>query len=432
MQKKIVWLLAVPLLCVLACTVLTARAGAKESISLSADGSEAEVTLEVPQEMVNEGERVVSLQLSFQVDAKQGSVGAGDVSFEFNEEIGSAVKEERYDPKSGVLNIYISGGHNLYSGTNIPLGKVVLKSGSGSGSTATVRVVPNSLKTINAAHGTREQGVNAPGTATLVTGDGGQANVPETPKGPDETAGNQGGGLTGGVVGNYTGNVTLGSESQNGGNTSQGVQRPIHVSGSQESGGTESLSPGETGNASGGPDEEAAHPEQELPEGVSGVEKKLYAIEMDVWTKIFVGMMAAAVLVIVGISAALLLGRPKKRKSVRRGAAGDPWEEIPERKPASKRPPAKRPPARRLPEETRERKRPAKPRTEGIPERRSQTKRPLREETVVSRHKKSASMVRHAPESGSGQQIAWKQNGKAPQRRRRRTDSQGASRTARR
>ena len=41
MQKKIVWLLAVPLLCVLACTVLTARAGAKESISLSADGSEA-------------------------------------------------------------------------------------------------------------------------------------------------------------------------------------------------------------------------------------------------------------------------------------------------------------------------------------------------------------------------------------------------------
>lgn len=53
--EKIVWLLAVPLLCVLACTVLTARAGAKESISLSADGSEAEVTLEVPQEMVNEG-----------------------------------------------------------------------------------------------------------------------------------------------------------------------------------------------------------------------------------------------------------------------------------------------------------------------------------------------------------------------------------------
>ncbi len=442
MQKKFIWPLAILLICVLACTVLTANAGARESISMSAEGSEAEVTLEVPQEMVDEGERVVSLQLSFQVDAKQGNIGSGDVSFQFHEGIGSGVKEQRYDPQSGVLNIYISGGSNLYSGTNIPLGKVVLKSGSGSGTTATVRVVPDSLKTINAAHGTREHGVNAPGTATLVTGDGGQAEVPETPKGPEGAGENKGdgNGLTGSVVGNYTGNVTLGSESQNGGNTSQGMQRPIHVSGARENPGaegTEGLSPEEVEDGSGLEEGDT----DKLPDaGMSSFQKKLYAVETDAWIKIFIGVMAVAALVIVGISLVMLLGGPQKRRKVRRKPEESRLrEEIREKKQPARRPPqeaqerkhpARRPSqeaqerkqsAKRPPEEARERRQPAKRPPEEVQKRRQPARRPPEE---VQRRKGPG------PESESGQ-IAWKQGG-APQRRRRRTSSQGTSSVTRR
>lgn len=425
MQKKLKWLLTVPLICILACTVLTANAGTKESVSLSADGGQAEVTLEVPDEMVKEGERIVSLQLSFQIEAKQGSVGAGDISFEFHDGIGSAVKEERYDPKSGVLNIYISGGNNLYSSQEVPLGKVVLKSGSGSGKTATVRVIPDSLKTVNAAHGTRAQGVNAPGSATLAVGDGGLGNVPETPGSPGSSSGSPGedGGQGGSVVGNYAGNVTLGAESQDsGGNISQGIQRPggIHVS-QEDSGpaGTQNLpsEEGETGPGSEDGEQENASPDT----GMSLFRKKIYAIDMDGWTKIFIWVMVVMAVLIIGISLVLLLSKPGKHRKRRgnqenREGAHQRRERTEKRRAAEPKRHGKKAASMEAPK-----RRPEK--TEAL------KKRPEKAAPPKKRPENNGTLKRQAPEKQES--IAWKQNdGKAPQRRRRKSSSQGTSHPA--
>lgn len=99
-------------------------------------------------------EEIISLQLSFQIDSANNKLKQNEVSFEFGSSVVSAVKEYRYQPETGILNIYISGNEHITGKENIsgeiPLGKVVISSKADAG-IYTVKVKDNSLRTVNGA-----------------------------------------------------------------------------------------------------------------------------------------------------------------------------------------------------------------------------------------------------------------------------------------
>lgn len=314
--------MVLPAFCVVVFTVHTARAGAREAISLSADGSQAEVTLEVPEEMVQQKEDVVSLQLSFQIEAAQGTLGEKDVSFDFGGQIGSAVKEQRYDPDSKVLSIYISGNQDLYEKESLSLGKIVINSSSERGVTATVRVVPGSMKTINRAHGIRESGVHAPDTVSLVSGGGGTSppDTLEPPQYPEnsEENGNARPAQPGEVVENDRGNVSLEMKNPEGGGLSRGFPS---IGDTLSSWTPKPAAGGSVGETQGFAPEEFQ--EEKAGEQIGGAAgwmwmPKLPSMDSDAWIRVFVGVIIAAALVMAGILAALLAGPPKKRRKRRR------------------------------------------------------------------------------------------------------------------
>ena len=167
MRNKFILWLGISLVCFTA-FVLSVRAGEKETVSLNNVNGGIEATLELPVGENQNGtftppEEVVAIQLSFQLSG-EGSIKKEDVSFEFGSSIPQGVmKEYRYQEDTGVLNIYISGNKNIYNSKNISLGKVVVNSEE----KTTVKVVKDSFKTVNSAHGMYEGEVN--------TGNGGQS-----------------------------------------------------------------------------------------------------------------------------------------------------------------------------------------------------------------------------------------------------------------
>ena len=98
---------------------------AEDTVSLQPDGNQVEATLEFASDPKTDPvDEILSLQLSFQVKAENGSLGKDDVSFIFDSGIQSVVKESRYHADTGILNIYISGTKNLASLENLTLGRV--------------------------------------------------------------------------------------------------------------------------------------------------------------------------------------------------------------------------------------------------------------------------------------------------------------------
>ena len=100
-------------------------------------------------------EEIVSLQLSFQIDSGEKRLKQDEVSFEFNSSLVSTVKQYRYHPDTGLLNIYVSGSEHVTGKENvsgkISLGKIVITPAADTVGTYTVKVKDNSLKTVNGA-----------------------------------------------------------------------------------------------------------------------------------------------------------------------------------------------------------------------------------------------------------------------------------------
>ena len=143
MIKKLIQGVGVTAVC-LQLALLPIKA-ADPAVSLTKDGNNIRADLELTESTKNSD--VVSLKLSFEVDKKPSE---SDVRFEFDNGIASQVKEYRYHPESGRLNIYISGDKKLFEeeADKFTLGTVVF---SNNVKGATVSVVTDSFVTVNDA-----------------------------------------------------------------------------------------------------------------------------------------------------------------------------------------------------------------------------------------------------------------------------------------
>lgn len=333
MRNKFILWLGISLVCFTA-FVLSVRATEKETVSLTNVDGQIEATLELPVEEKPDGtitppEDIVAIQLSFQISGS-GNIGKEDVSFEFGSGIpAGAIQEYRYQEDTGVLNIYISGKENIYSNKNISLGKVIVNSDE----KTTVKVVKNSFKTVNRAHGMYEGEVN--------TGDGGQTvgngslgggssddDVGEIMKPPEETkkpgeggswGSSNGEGLTAGEQSGKKGEEkptagTTGSSKRIMDTALKGIADGSHLTSNPEVkdlGGEDSKSDQE--------EYSPLIPENSLWEdGAKLWREKTGAIDMDVWTKIFFGLFVGSSVAAGGIGLNMAVRSSRKRKRRRR------------------------------------------------------------------------------------------------------------------
>lgn len=327
MTKKLMLWLGISLVCFTA-FVLSARAVEKETVSLTNVDGQIEAALELPE---MPAEEIVALQLSFQIGASQGSIGKEDVSFAFDAGLpGEALKQCRYQEETGILTIYISGNQNLYpkgseasSGNpKLSLGRVIVNSNGD----ASVKVVKNSFKTVNKAHGMYEGEVN--------TGDGGQ--VINNGSADKEVIDNPG---QGEMDGNF-GAPDEGARPNDEGDKSEdsdkeGVLTADHAFSIGSAGSLKGIL-GTVGSekASGETlvpdrDDESREapkiPEDSLwQEGAKLWREKTGSIDMEVWTKIFFGLFAASASVasVIGVSLSVQASGRRKKRRKRRANAG--------------------------------------------------------------------------------------------------------------
>lgn len=122
---------------------LPVSAADQGAVTLTATGSGASAVLSWPEGTEKE---IRSLQLGFQAEGAQQA----ELSFEFDDAIGSRIKEYRYQKDTGLLTLYISGSENLHTGDSLTLGEIKASVKEGS-VTFSLRAVPDSLKLVNAA-----------------------------------------------------------------------------------------------------------------------------------------------------------------------------------------------------------------------------------------------------------------------------------------
>ncbi|MCI9304953.1 MAG: hypothetical protein HFI28_00535 [Lachnospiraceae bacterium] len=337
MRNKFILWLGISLVCFTA-FVLSVRAAEKETVSLNNVNGQIEATLELPVEENPDGsftppEDIVAIQLSFQISGP-GSIKKEDVSFDFGSGIPEGTMTEyRYQEDTGVLNIYVSGNKNIYSSKNISLGKVIVNSDE----KTTVKVVKDSFKTVNRAHGMYEGEVN--------TGDGGQTvnngssggssggdddvgeimRPPEETKKPDEgnNSGSSGEGIfsDGEQAEKIDKNKPLAGTTGSAKKILDAVLKGTAGDGSLELGSEDGSLKDEESK---GEDEEDASliPEDSLWEdGAKLWREKTGAIGMDVWTKIFFGLFAGSAIVAGGIGISMAVRTSGKRKRRRRNHA---------------------------------------------------------------------------------------------------------------
>lgn len=357
MTKKLMLWLGISLVCFTA-FVLSARAVEKETVSLTNVDGQIEAALELPE---MPAEEIVALQLSFQIGTAQGSIGKEDVSFAFDAGLpGDALQQCRYQEDTGILTIYISGNQNLYPKGNeassgnpkLSLGRVIVNSDRD----ASVKVVKNSFKTVNKAHGMYEGEVN--------TGDGGQIiNNGSTDK---DVVDNPGQGEMGGNFGTPDEGVRPSDEGdkseasdKEGILTADRKEKNAFSMGAAGSlkGILGTVSPEKTSGEMLASDRDGENreapviPEDSLwQEGAKLWREKTGSIDMEVWTKIFFGLFAASASVasVIGTSLAVQASkRRKKRRKRRTHARRNDWPPVQVRS-ASRRQPG-RPSQRSLP-----------------------------------------------------------------------------------
>lgn len=339
MTKKLILWLGISLVCFTA-FVLSVRATEKESVSLTNVDGKVEATLELPGEAAEE---IVALQLSFQIKTEEGTIQREDISFDFDTGFsGTAIKEYHYQEDTGILSIYISGKEDLYSGKSlnqaqnpeIPLGKVVVNSDR----TASVKVVKNSFKTVNKAHGMYEGEVNAgDGGETVNNGstDGGANDGPEdgeemvSPGLPNDNLNPD--------KGNGDQNIIYGNENFGEGSNGKrpadkeagaagiaGISKKVLNADRSEGIDRSDAKPGIEAGVDNFTDreqeEEGAHFSEDLlwEEGAKLWKDKIGAVDMDVWTKLFFGLFAVSASVASAIGIGLTVKASGKRKKRRK------------------------------------------------------------------------------------------------------------------
>ncbi len=180
------WLATLLLGAALTLTALTVAAqGTDGTVTMNADGSQASVSLTLPQEAAKD---VTALRLSFQVDSSNGA----KAQFDFNDGLTSSVQQYRYNEETGRLTVYIAGRDELLKDGTVSLGEIQLDAAPGT--IATVRVVEDSLELVNAAYGKAETTAVAAASADLSTADVETPVPTQTPAAPDENGQSSSGG----------------------------------------------------------------------------------------------------------------------------------------------------------------------------------------------------------------------------------------------
>lgn len=128
-------------------TVAALPAAAEDTgsaVTMTANAQGASVRLTLPADTVR---GVKALRLSFAVE----STDPIDAQFDFDGALPGSVQQFRYDPATGRMNIYVAGGSELFTDGAAALGSIRLDAPAGS--TATVRLVEDSLELVNGAFG---------------------------------------------------------------------------------------------------------------------------------------------------------------------------------------------------------------------------------------------------------------------------------------
>lgn len=156
--------------------------GTDGTVTLTADGNAAAVSLALPQEAA---QGVTALRLSFEVESSEPV----EAEFVFDAALPGTVQQYRYDAASGRLNVYVAGREELLPDGNAALGKVRVESSQAS--TATVRVVQDSLELVDAALAKSEATTSSNGEVSL-TLDGNGGTTPQPSEKPSGGNSNQG------------------------------------------------------------------------------------------------------------------------------------------------------------------------------------------------------------------------------------------------
>lgn len=156
--------------------------GTDGTVTLTADGNAAAVSLALPQEAA---QGVTALRLSFEVESSEPV----EAEFVFDAALPGTVQQYRYDAASGRLNVYVAGREDLLPDGNAALGEVRVKSSQAT--TATVRVVQDSLELVDAALAKSEATISSNRDVSLTVDDNGGA-TPQPSEKPSGGNSNQG------------------------------------------------------------------------------------------------------------------------------------------------------------------------------------------------------------------------------------------------
>lgn len=156
--------------------------GTDGTVTLTADGNAAAVSLALPQEAA---QGVTALRLSFEVESSEPV----EAEFVFDAALPGTVQQYRYDAASGRLNVYVAGREELLPDGDAALGEVRVQSSQAT--TATVRVVQDSLELVDAALAKSEATTSSNGEVSL-TLDGNGGTTPQPSEKPSGGNSNQG------------------------------------------------------------------------------------------------------------------------------------------------------------------------------------------------------------------------------------------------
>lgn len=156
--------------------------GTDGTVTLTADGNAAAVSLALPQEAA---QGVTALRLSFEVESSEPV----EAEFVFDAALPGTVQQYRYDAASGRLNVYVAGREDLLPDGNAALGEVRVESSQAT--TATVRVVQDSLELVDAALAKSEATTSSNGEVSLTLDDNG-GTTPQPSEKPSGGNSNQG------------------------------------------------------------------------------------------------------------------------------------------------------------------------------------------------------------------------------------------------
>lgn len=169
----------------MALTVAALPAAAETSggaVTMTATAQGASVRLELPAETV---QGVKAMRLSFAVE----STDPVQADFAFDSALSGSVQQYRYDAATGRMNVYVAGGQELFPDGTASLGSIRVEAPAGS--TATVRLVEDSLELVNGAFGRTAAPAVVPASVEVTLGSGEQTPAPETTQNPSGSSGSE-------------------------------------------------------------------------------------------------------------------------------------------------------------------------------------------------------------------------------------------------